>query len=145
MDDCEVFISFSRRRAFGEESPDARKQAIDLSELLEKEGVQTWIDKTNLNTGDSLTEEIFSGVKRCKAFVPIITRGYAQSLWCLREFYFFTLTHLSKHVFPIVDDEADHLDREKAGKWLQKRVKAVRNLKFRQAQDLVKTLKEKVI
>ena len=115
--------------------------------MLEKEGLRTWIDKSNLDTGDSLTEKIFSGLKHCKALVPVITRGYAQSLWCLREFYFFSLTHSSKHIFPIMGDEAEHLDREKAGKWLQKEVKAVKylNLKFKQAQDLVKTLKEKVI
>ena len=139
-----MFISFSRRRA-NDESPDARKQAIELSDMLEKEGVRTWIDKSNLNTGDHLTETIFSGLKRCKALVSVITRGYAQSLWCLREFYFFSLAHSSENIFPIMDNEAEYLEREKAGSWLQKRVKEVKYLEFKQAQDLVKTLKEKVI
>ena len=55
--------------------------------------------------------------------------------------------HSFKHVFPVMSEEANHLDREKAGKWLWKRVKSVKylNLKFAQPKDLAKILKEKVI
>lgn len=104
--------------------------------------MRTWIDN-ELNLGDSITEEVFTALRQCQAIVPVVTRGFAQSISSLREFYFFSLTHSYKQVYPLLSD-VDQLEREKAGRWLNKRVTALKYFKFEKAKDLVKSLKEKV-
>ncbi|KAF3776956.1 TMV resistance protein [Nymphaea thermarum] len=73
----DVFLSFR--------GPDTRKGFIShLYDALVTSGISTFIDNVNLEKGERVNN--LSGyIKRSRIFVPIISEGYADSKWCLRE------------------------------------------------------------
>lgn len=128
-DDCDIFISYSQTRAFGRDSPNSFNDAQRLyNYLLESEGLRPWIDENKRTLGDSLSSEILSALKRCRAIIPIVTRGYVRSIQCVRELYYFTLLHPQQcHCYPMMS-EMDQIEREHAGKWLMKQIITVKCL-----------------
>ena len=74
------------------------------------------MDAEDLHSGDYLSVAIFTTLQKCKAIVPIVTRGYAQSLWCMRELYYAKLTE-SAQILPVVIE--DGWQREDVGRWLE--------------------------
>ncbi|KAF3789448.1 TMV resistance protein [Nymphaea thermarum] len=73
----DVFLSFR--------GADTRKGFIGhLYDALVTRGISTFIDNVNLEKGESVNN--LSGyIERSKMFVAIISKGYADSKWCLRE------------------------------------------------------------
>ena len=125
-DRCDVFISYSEIRAFKGGSPNSFESADKLYDVLKNEGLNPWIDKNKATLGDNLSEEILMALKQCSAIIPIVTRGYAQSIQCIRELYFFTLHNVllpNQHCYPMMS-ETDQIDRELTGKWLVKNLKS---------------------
>uniref|UniRef100_A0A5K0Y434 ADP-ribosyl cyclase/cyclic ADP-ribose hydrolase n=1 Tax=Nymphaea colorata TaxID=210225 RepID=A0A5K0Y434_9MAGN len=55
-----------------------------LYQALCRRGLKTFIDNEDLHRGETI-EELFSYIERSKVFVPIISKGYADSKWCLKE------------------------------------------------------------
>jgi hypothetical protein len=111
-----VFISFSRRKAYGD-SPDAYTEAKSLYAELEAQGCRPWMGEK----GDVLAKEIFWAIKQCDFIIPIMTGGYATSLWCLRELYYAALQKdpwRPKTVIPMLLEDEAVIDDQKAGKWL---------------------------
>ena len=74
------------------------------------------MDAENLQSGDSLMVTIYKTLDECKAVVPVLTRGFAQSLWCMRELYFATFNK-SVTLHPVVIEGG--WERGKAGGWLE--------------------------
>ncbi|CAN6446214.1 unnamed protein product [Victoria cruziana] len=73
----DVFISFR--------GSDTRKNFTDLlHEALTDKGVKTFIDNENLEKGKKV-EELLHCIQKSKIFVPIFSRNYADSEWCLKE------------------------------------------------------------
>ena len=112
-----MFISFSRQKAF-DESPDAYNLAKELYSELDNAGCKSWMDEEGLGYGEGLANGIFTALKKCSIIIPVMTRGYAQSLWCLREFYYTSLQEPEKTIFPILFEDEDEIKNELAGEWL---------------------------
>jgi hypothetical protein len=98
-------------------SSDAYAEAQDLYAELEAEGCKPWMEK-GLMFGDVLAKEIFLAIKQCDFIIPIMTGGYATSLWCLRELYYAALLEPKKTIIPMLLEDEAVIENHKAGKWL---------------------------
>ena len=116
-DYAKVFISFSRRRVY-DDSPDAHGEAEKLYDKLNESECKPWMDEEGLEVGDYLAEEIFLAIKQCGFIIPIMTGGYATSLWCLRELYYAALHDPKKTVIPMLLEDEDVIKNQRAGQWL---------------------------
>ncbi|XP_031476950.1 TMV resistance protein N-like [Nymphaea colorata] len=73
----DVFLSFR--------GPDTRKTFTGhLHQALKDNGIITFIDNENLEKGQKV-DELFGYIQTSKIFVPIFSKGYADSDWCLKE------------------------------------------------------------
>jgi hypothetical protein len=141
-----VFISFSRRKLFGD-SPDALKEAQDLYAELEAQGCRPWMDEKGLGYGDVLAKEIFQAIKQCDFIIPIMTGSYATSLWCLRELYYAALQKDPKRpktIIPMLLEDEDVIDDQKAGKWLLSIETGRKCFRKEEKGAVIKSLKDKV-
>ena len=140
-----VFISFSRRKAYGD-SPDALKEAQDLYAELKAQGCRPWMDEKGLEFGDVLAKEIFQAIKQCDFIIPIMTGGYATSLWCLRELYYAALQTdpKRKKIIPMLLEEEAVIEYQKAGKWLWRIGTGRKYFKKEEKDAMVNFLKKEV-
>ena len=106
------------------------------------------MDEKGLEFGDVLAKEIFWAIKQCDFVIPIMTGGYATSLWCLRELYYAALQKDPKRktIIPMLLEGEDVIDHQKAGKWLLSIGTGQKY--FRPTQEekdaVIKSLKDKV-
>ena len=112
-----MFISFSRQKAF-DDSPDVYDLTKKLYSELGKAGCEPWMDEEELGYGEGLAKGVFTALKKCSVIILVMTRGYAKSLWCLREFYYTSLQEPEKTIFPIMFEDEDEIKNELAGEWL---------------------------
>jgi hypothetical protein len=139
-----VFISFSRKKKYGD-SPDALKEAQDLYAKLEDQGCRPWMDEKGLGYGDVLAKEIFQAIKQCDFIIPIMTGGYAISLWCLRELYYAALQKDSKKtIIPMLLEDEAIIDDQKAGKWLLRIGTRQKYFRKEEKDAVIESLKDKV-
>lgn len=76
--DYEVFLSFRR--------PDTRAAFIDfLYFQLADAGVRVFRDDEELNYGEWIGSKLRLVIEKSKISIPILSKGYASSAWCLRE------------------------------------------------------------
>jgi hypothetical protein len=141
-----VFISFSRRKAYGN-SPDVYTEAQDLYDKLKTQGCRPWMDEKGLEFGDVLAKEIFQAIKQCDFIIPIMTGGYATSLWCLRELYYAALQTDPKRktIIPMLLEEEDFIDDQKAGKWLLSIGTGQKYFRKEEKDAVIKSLIDKVL
>lgn len=142
-DTRKVFISFSRRKKFSD-SPDAYKVAKDLYARLEREGCKPWMDEEGIEYGEGLAEGIFTALKECDVIIPVITRGYAMSLWCLRELYYTILQKPRKKVIPLLLEDEKEIKHERAGSWLIDRGTERKYFKLKEIDAVIDLLKKMV-
>lgn len=92
----DVFLSFR--------GPETRTSFADfLYNSLTAAGVTVFKDDKELPIGRQIDSELYRAIKSCRAAIPIISRQYAGSKWCLRELSKIIHCH-EKHgmsVFPI--------------------------------------------
>ncbi|XP_039165216.1 disease resistance protein RPV1-like [Eucalyptus grandis] len=80
----DVFLSFR--------GPDTRVNFTDsLYHALLDKGIHVFVDKKGIDIGEEIGPEIFQAIDDSKICIPIFSRGYASSSWCLRE-----LEHMMK-------------------------------------------------
>ncbi|XP_031380892.1 TMV resistance protein N-like isoform X2 [Punica granatum] len=106
--DTEVFLSFR--------GPDIREGFIDnLYHRLKDAGVQTFRDDEELRVGEEIGPELTRAIKQSKIFIPIFSKGYVSSKWCLKEVAeMVKLKDETKHVImpiflDVTPDEVKHL------------------------------------
>ncbi|XP_039154695.1 disease resistance protein RPV1-like [Eucalyptus grandis] len=76
--DYEVFLSFR--------GPDTRADFTDfLYTSLNDAGIRTFKDDEELRIGEEFAPELLRAIKQSKISVPIFSKGYASSVWCLKE------------------------------------------------------------
>jgi hypothetical protein len=139
-----VFISFSRRKTY-DDSPDAQAEAKDLYTELKAQGCRPWMDERGLEYGDVLAKEIFWAIKQCDFIIPIMTGGYATSLWCLRELYYAALQKdRKKTIIPMILEDEAIIGDQKSGKWLLRMGTGQKYFKPEEKDAMIKSLKEKV-
>ncbi|XP_059639337.1 disease resistance protein L6-like [Cornus florida] len=74
----EVFLSFR--------TPDTRDTFADyLYDDLECAGVRTFGFENELCEGDEIRPELLNAIVKSKISIPILSKNYASSKWCLRE------------------------------------------------------------
>ncbi len=71
-----AFISYERSW-----SDDARY----VAQFLRSRGIDAWIDSEELQAGDELAKGVAEAIARADVFVPLLSRTYWTSAWCLRE------------------------------------------------------------
>lgn len=80
----EVFLSFR--------GPDTRIGIADyLYCSLKEAGIRTFRDKEELRIGEEIAPEILGAIEQSKISIPIFSKGYTSSTWCLNE-----LAHMVK-------------------------------------------------
>ena len=128
------------------DSPDALTEAKGLYAELKVQGCRPWIDEKGIEFGDVLAKEIFQAIQQCDFIIPIMTGGYATSLWCLRELYYAALQKDSKRktIIPMLLEDGVIIDDQKAGKWLLSIGTGQKYFKKEEKADMIKSLKEKV-
>ncbi|XP_039156065.1 disease resistance protein RPV1-like [Eucalyptus grandis] len=76
--DYEVFLSFH--------GPDTRPGFTDfLYTNLDDAGIRTFKDDKELRVGEEFAPELLEAIKQSKISIPIFSKGYASSPWCLKE------------------------------------------------------------
>ncbi|CAN6446010.1 unnamed protein product [Victoria cruziana] len=115
----DVFLSFR--------GPDTRYGFIShLHQALEDKGIITFIDSEGLEKGRKV-DELFGYIERSKIFVPVFSKGYANSKWCLKEiakimeckrlvipvFFHVEPTDVRHQTGPFADAFRDYLEKEK--------------------------------
>ncbi|XP_056168736.1 disease resistance protein L6-like [Syzygium oleosum] len=76
--DYEVFLSFR--------GPDTRATFTDhLYTSLKNTGIRTFKDDEDLREGEEFAPKLLQAIKQSKILVPIFSKDYATSVWCLKE------------------------------------------------------------
>jgi len=74
----DVFLSFR--------GPDTRANFTDsLYHALLDKGIHVFIDKKGIDIGEEIGLEILQAINDSKICIPIFSKSYASSSWCLRE------------------------------------------------------------
>jgi hypothetical protein len=72
-----VFISYAHE--WGED-------AEYLAQFFRTAGLNVWHDKSQVRTGDRLTDRISTAIQGSEYFVPLLCQDYWNSAWCIQEF-----------------------------------------------------------
>ena len=56
-----------------------------LHARLKQAGVTSFLDELSLQPGDAAEQVMLDAVRQCKIAIPVLTEGYGNSEWCLRE------------------------------------------------------------
>ncbi|KAJ4949807.1 hypothetical protein NE237_000081 [Protea cynaroides] len=76
--DYEVFLSFN--------GVDIRTSFTDhLYNALLDRGIRTFRDNEEFKIGEKMDPVLWSGIRQSKIAIPIFSKNYASSEWCLRE------------------------------------------------------------
>ncbi|XP_048131519.1 disease resistance protein RPV1-like [Rhodamnia argentea] len=76
--DYEVFLSFR--------GPDTRQGFTDcLYQAMLEANIRVFFDEEELHVGKAIANELPKAIEKSKIYVPIFSKGYASSPWCLRE------------------------------------------------------------
>ncbi|ESQ56129.1 hypothetical protein EUTSA_v10026964mg, partial [Eutrema salsugineum] len=74
----DVFLSFR--------GADVRKKLVShLNDALNEEGIKTFHDDRDLQRGDVIWEALEEAINQSRFAIVVISEGYADSHWCLRE------------------------------------------------------------
>lgn len=108
--DYDVFLSFR--------GPDTRKTFTDcLYVFMCERGIRVYLDSKELRPGEKISE-ILRAVKSSQIFIPVFSKDYASSEWCLEELACMvksTRQSKGKNILPIfydVDPEDVELETE---------------------------------
>ena len=84
-------------------SEDKNTVAEPLTKALERSGAKVWLDKYELNIGDSLRESIDSGLRSAKQGIVILSPVYFEKFWTTKELngLFAKASKGSKVILPI--------------------------------------------
>ncbi|KAK3430278.1 hypothetical protein EUGRSUZ_E01810 [Eucalyptus grandis] len=76
--DYEVFLSFR--------GPDTCNDITDyLHTSMIDAGIRAYIDDEELRIGEEISGQLLQAIEQSKISIPIFSKGYADSTWCLRE------------------------------------------------------------
>ncbi|KAM7522829.1 hypothetical protein LguiA_012731 [Lonicera macranthoides] len=95
----EVFLSFN--------GMDTRKGFTDfLYTYLADAGIRTFRDDNELRVGEEIGPELLKAIKESKISIPIFSKNYASSKWCLRELVQIVECHTNEgqKIYPIFYD-----------------------------------------
>ncbi|KAL3736836.1 hypothetical protein ACJRO7_025723 [Eucalyptus globulus] len=77
-DEFDVFLNFR--------GPDTRLNFTDhLYHSLDGAGIRVFLDDAEIRKGEKIGGELLRAINNSRIYVPIFSRDYASSAWCLRE------------------------------------------------------------
>ena len=120
-----IFISYGREQY-------VTQFAKQLKRDLEANGFSVWLDVESIPTGKDWHGAIGTGLQDCVGFIPIITRKYIESRFCMNELY--TADGDKKLIFPIMYEDVD-LASSETGKALKFIVSGINWAMFRPGVD----------
>ncbi|XP_043688596.1 disease resistance protein Roq1-like isoform X2 [Telopea speciosissima] len=139
----DVFLNFR-----GE---DTRKNFTGhLNRALKREGIRVFIDSCELWEGKEIGSTLVSAIQRSKVSIPVFSKGYANSKWCLKELVKIVECHRSKDqiVLPIFFDVDPSDVRHQTGSFKEAFLEHEKNFEelfivqeWRDAMTVVGTLK----
>ncbi|XP_031380270.1 TMV resistance protein N-like [Punica granatum] len=108
--DYEVFLSFR--------GTDTRKGFTDfLYNSLKDAGVRVFRDDEELRVGEEIGPELLEGIRKSKISIPIFSKDYASSKWCLKELAFMVECRTTRKqlVMPVFYDVTPNEVRHQTG------------------------------
>ncbi|XP_031384287.1 uncharacterized protein LOC116198093 isoform X2 [Punica granatum] len=135
----EVFLSFR--------GPDTRLEFTDnLYHRLKDAGVQTFRDDEELRVGEKIGPELMRAIKQSKISIPIFSKGYASSKWCLLEVAeMVKLKDETKHmIMPIFLDVTPDEVKYQTGSYAEAFTQHGENYDFETVQEWRNALQEVV-
>ena len=136
-----IFISYGRE-------VDVTYFVKQLKRDLEANDFSVWLDLESIPSGSDWHGAIGTGLQECTAIIPIITKKYIESRFCMNELY--AADGDKKLIFPIMYEDVDLASTE-GGRALKFIVSGINWTMFRPGQDdysdslqkLIKGMKEK--
>ncbi|XP_031378569.1 TMV resistance protein N-like [Punica granatum] len=135
----EVFLSFR--------GPDTREEFTDnLYHRLKDAGVQTFRDDEELQVGEKIGPELMRAIKQSKISIPIFSKGYTSSKWCLKEVAeMVKLKDETKHmIMPIFLDVTPDEVKYQTGSYAKAFTQHEENYDFETVQEWRNALQEVV-
>ena len=77
----EIFLSYGRE-------VEINQFVCKLKQDLESNGFSVWLDTVDIRAGSDWHSAIGTGLNHCKAIIPIITKKYVASRYCMNEVSF---------------------------------------------------------
>lgn len=77
----EIFLSYGRE-------VEVIQFVCKLKQDLESNGFSVWLDTVDIPAGSDWHNAIGAGLNQCKAIIPIITKKYVASRYCMNEVSF---------------------------------------------------------
>ena len=96
-----IFVSHSHR--------DSEIVSV-ITNRLQEEGHEIWIDSLQLQPGDNITQKISEGLEQADAIIFIISEASLHSEWVQREFSAIALQQISKRQQRIIPIRIDHCE-----------------------------------
>ena len=103
-----------------------------LKRDLEANGFSVWLDLESIPSGKDWHGAIGTGLQDCVAIIPVITRKYIDSRFCMNELY--TADGDKKMIFPIMYENVDLASTE-SGRALKFIVSGINWTMFRTGLD----------
>ena len=103
VEEKEIFISYGRE-------PEVNSFVRQVKRDLEEMGFTVWLDLEDIPAGSDWHGAIGTGLHKCRVIIPIITRKYIGSRYCINELY--TADGDKKLIFPIVFEDVEFSDTE---------------------------------
>jgi tetratricopeptide (TPR) repeat protein len=111
------------------------KLAVQIEELLEKEGLKVWLDRSEIRLGTLLRKELQTAIKNSRVLILLWSKAAAKSLWVATEIL--SAFHLNRFIVPCVFDNTKlpyflqktiHLNlQNNNNNWVEELRRAVRN------------------
>lgn len=109
------------KNAFLSYAHEDRGFAERIAEELRKSGIDVWIDKWEINAGDSLIQKIFmEGLSKCDIFLIIISCSSAKSKWVKEELDYAMIKKIEgiTKIIPLIKEKCEIPAPLRALKWV---------------------------
>lgn len=126
---AKVFISYARKD---------KDEVYPIVDMLEKNGIDCWIDKDGIESGDEFKKVIITAINECNAFIYMLSDNAVESEWVGKEYGH--AKRKEKRIIPVFLkgatqndeimfdwDQIDYVDTEKEG-WQKKLLKSVKKI-----------------
>ena len=87
-----------------------KEEIEELIPYLNGEGLPIWLDKYNIDYGESIVEEVEKGIKSSGAVIFWITKEFIESDWCKKELKDFLNRYNDKKdvlIIPVISDDIE--------------------------------------
>lgn len=123
---------------------DVRLDFIDfLYKDLKRADIAAFIDSEGLHVGENIGTELMEAIEHSRIFMPILSKEYASSKWCLRELaHAVNHKHEKQDIFPIFYDMNPRDVKNQNGRYEDAFNEHIKNVKDEIIQNWREALKK---